>query len=148
MSVLLCDAVTASGRPCKNRSVGTTAAGRNYCYLKSHQRQVEAMSPQPELEVEEEPVEREGPSAIELEPEEVVEMFGEMIEQAAVVAAMTEQAEAALEKAASAPSAVEIKKANPCPSCGSGNVRYMRGKVTNEPGTKLRCRVCGHRWFL
>ena len=73
MSVLLCDAATSAGKPCKNRSVGEVS-GRNFCRVGSHETQVRSfVEPEPELveevaeevaeEVVEEPVEAGDPEA-------------------------------------------------------------------------------------
>lgn len=148
MTALLCDAMTAAGKPCKNRSIGTTASGRNYCYLKSHQRQVEAAAPVAEPEpavVEEEEVGEEIVEDVVLEPE-VEEKVEAMIEQAEVELAEEVASEPEVPVV---PSEIErIIAANPCPKCGSLHLRFLSYKVSDAPGTRLMCRACGHRWVL
>jgi hypothetical protein len=65
-----CDAVTAAGNPCNNWAVGE-ANGRNYCHLKPHKAQIEAMAVRKDEEEDEAP-EPEAAKAAEALPEPVV----------------------------------------------------------------------------
>ena len=138
MATLLCDARTAAGSPCKNRSAGETAGGRNYCRLASHKRQMEATASvvEEEPEVVEEPVLDELPTLEEIEEvvEEVVEPEPEPEPEPEWVETMTKN---------------EIAAAFPCPACGHAeNHRFTATRPSSKPGTPVMCRKCLHRWTL
>ena len=82
---LRCDAVTSSGNPCRNWSVGQVN-GRNYCHLASHKAQIEqgAIEPDPDPEpapaVVEEP---EAPAEPEVPAEAEVETAVEVVSEPA-----------------------------------------------------------------
>ena len=120
MSVLLCDATTSAGKPCKNRSVGEVS-GRNFCRVGSHETQVRSfVEPEPEV------IE---PEVIEPEPELVEEVAEEVAEEV-----VEEPVEAGDPEA-------------PCPSCGHA-APHRHISLSLAAGSVMMCRSCLHRWTL
>ena len=127
----LCDAVTESGKNCKNRAAGS-AGGRQYCRILSHKSQILAMdvdetATAPDV-VEENKVWWDSSASDPETGDESKVQWGEAFEP--------------MEEEASAPSYPD--SCHTCPACGEKAAR----PVAALGGSHIQsgCLACGHTW--
>ncbi len=157
---LLCDATTASGKACKNFSVGA-ANGRNFCNVVSHQDQAQkyqriVTSHVVENAVEEEAAPEEVAASATGSLQDALEKEIAFLEEttAASFEVATEVATEVTNISARAQELLEEARgwvalaAQVCPGCGTAGKPSFWGVLSDTPDTKLICLACESRWTM